>query len=350
MSCCLIGLGANLGNRQAALLSAAEELRRHPAISSVVLSPLFETPPAGGPAGQPPYLNAAIRAETSLPPLELLELLLRIETNLGRRREERWGPRTIDLDLLLYDRVVLNSADLVVPHPRMAWRRFVLAPAACVAGDMLHPNTGWTVARLLEHISTAPSYVAIAGPAGVGKTTLARRFSRQFDARPICDPIDAEVLEAFYADPAGRAWRTELHFLSQRSKMLNAGSPDWADRSRLTVSDFWFRQSLAYARARLDPPQFEAFYERWNRADREIARPQLIVILDGPAIENNREGAGRDRLWERNVEVEQRERIRQFILDESQGPNLGPVLRLKNDDLDAAACELLAAAQAMREL
>jgi 2-amino-4-hydroxy-6-hydroxymethyldihydropteridine diphosphokinase len=348
MSCCLIGLGANLGNRQAALLSAAEEMRRHPAISSVVLSPLFETPPAGGPVGQPPYLNAAIRAETALPPLELLELLQRIETNLGRRREERWGPRTIDLDLLLYEQVVLDTADLVIPHPRMAWRRFVLAPAACVAGDMLHPTTGWTVARLLEHISTAPSYVAITGPTRAGKTTLARRFSRQIDARLICDPIDPNVLEAFYADPAGQAWRTELHFFSQRSKMLNVGASDWTDRSRLTMSDFWFRQSLAYARVRLDPPEYEAFYDRWTCANREIARPKLIVVLDGPAIESNREAADRDRLWECNAEVEQRERVREFILDESQAPNVGPILRLRNDDLDAATSELLAAAQAMQ--
>ena len=117
----------------------------------------------GGPPGQPPFLNGAALLETSLAPHDLLDALQQIETDLGRRRTERWGPRTVDLDLLLYEQLVLDTPTLILPHPRMAQRRFVLEPAAEIAGAMLHPTSGWSVAQLLEHLNeespgaTAPS-------------------------------------------------------------------------------------------------------------------------------------------------------------------------------------------------
>ena len=131
-----------------------------PQIAVAAVSCWRETAPVGGPPGQPPFLNGALLAETSLAPHDLLAALQQIENDLGRRRAERWGPRTIDLDLLLYDELVLDTPSLTLPHPRMAWRRFVLEPAAEVAGAMLHPTIGWTIARLLEHLNTARPYVA----------------------------------------------------------------------------------------------------------------------------------------------------------------------------------------------
>ena len=107
--------------------------------------------PIGGPAGQEPFLNAAALLETSLPPAELLARLQRIELHLGRTRETRWAARTLDLDLLLYDNLVLNTPYLTLPHPRMAFRRFVLEPAAEVAPEMAHPrlagpsNACWSI-------------------------------------------------------------------------------------------------------------------------------------------------------------------------------------------------------------
>ncbi len=147
MPVCLIGLGSNEGNRQATLDAAVAELARQPQITIAAVSSWCETAPIGGPPQQARFLNGALRAETSLEPHALLSCLQRIENRLGRQRAERWGPRTIDLDLLLYDKLVLDTPSLVLPHPRMAWRRFVLKPAAEVAGAMLHPTIGWTVAR-----------------------------------------------------------------------------------------------------------------------------------------------------------------------------------------------------------
>jgi 2-amino-4-hydroxy-6-hydroxymethyldihydropteridine diphosphokinase len=347
MSFCLIGLGANLGNRRETLEAAVARLRHHPAMRLTATSPWYETAPVGGPPRQPDFLNGALVAETSLPPQALLELLQQVERELGRRPAERWGPRPIDLDLLLYDQLVLSTPTLVLPHPRMAWRRFVLEPAAEVAGAMIHPTTGWTLSRLLEHLDTAAPYVAITGPIGAGKTELAERLARQTAARLIAEPLDLAQLEAFYADPAGRAWQTELQFLQQRSRLLAAGAPPWVDAPRLVLSDFWFHQSLAFARVWLAPEQLEEFRRQWEGARRGVVRPKLIVLLDAPGAELLRRVVRRGRRGERSLQVEQLERIRQAILAEASQGDVGPLLRLTSDDADAVFDEVLAAVQAM---
>ena len=149
MSNCLIGLGSNLGNRREIIEEALAKLGRLRRIQVVRASSLRETAPIGGPADQPPYLNAAAVLDSSLQPQALLDVLQQIENQAGRRRNETWGPRTLDLDLLLYGELVLSTPTLMLPHPRMAWRRFVLEPAAEVAGEMRHPIIGWSIARLL---------------------------------------------------------------------------------------------------------------------------------------------------------------------------------------------------------
>ena len=98
-----------------------------------------------------------MRITTQLPPQQLLAAVRAVEQQMGRKRRERWGPREIDIDILLYDQEVLATAELIVPHPRMAVRRFVLEPASEVAADMLHPLIGWTVAELLQRLTTPPT-------------------------------------------------------------------------------------------------------------------------------------------------------------------------------------------------
>jgi pantoate--beta-alanine ligase len=140
MVTCLIGLGSNLGDRVGNLLAAIALLRQDPAISLQAVSSFVESAPVGGPEEQPYYFNGAATLATSLPAELLLERLLAVESKLGRVRGERFGPRTIDLDLLLYGEQIIETSTLQVPHPRLCERRFVLAPAAEIAGPMRVPT------------------------------------------------------------------------------------------------------------------------------------------------------------------------------------------------------------------
>jgi 2-amino-4-hydroxy-6-hydroxymethyldihydropteridine diphosphokinase len=151
-----VGLGANLGDRQATIRRAVELVDELDGVAVVGVSSLRETEP-WGPVEQPRFLNGAVAVETDLQPRELLEALLDVERRLGRARddEERWGPRRIDLDLLLYGDLVLDEPGLDVPHPRLHERGFALEPLAELAPDALVPGRG-TVAELLRALDTPP--------------------------------------------------------------------------------------------------------------------------------------------------------------------------------------------------
>jgi 2-amino-4-hydroxy-6-hydroxymethyldihydropteridine diphosphokinase len=142
-----VGIGANLGPREETLHRAVEVLGRADGVEVVGVSDLRETDPVGV-IDQPPFLNGAVAIETTLPARALLDLLLEIERSLGRVRGQRWGPRIVDLDLLVYGNEVVDEPGLRVPHPRLHERRFALEPLADLRPELEIPGRG-TVSALL---------------------------------------------------------------------------------------------------------------------------------------------------------------------------------------------------------
>jgi 2-amino-4-hydroxy-6-hydroxymethyldihydropteridine diphosphokinase len=142
-----LGLGSNLGDRRQYLREAVASLP-----DVVAVSPVYETEPVGGPEDQGPYLNLVVELDTDLGPRDLLELAHRLEDAAERVRVERWGPRTLDVDVLLVGDMSIDEPDLTVPHPRMFERRFVVAPLADLAPE-LAPE-GWE-ARLAGEVHPA---------------------------------------------------------------------------------------------------------------------------------------------------------------------------------------------------
>jgi 2-amino-4-hydroxy-6-hydroxymethyldihydropteridine diphosphokinase len=144
-----VGIGSNLGDREGNLRRAVELLSAEDGIDIVSVSEIRETDPVG-PVEQAPFLNGAVRIETDLAPRELLQRLLGVEQRLGRVRGKRWGPRTIDLDLLLYGDDVVDEPGLTVPHPRLHERRFALEPLSELAPGLEIPGNGPISALLAE--------------------------------------------------------------------------------------------------------------------------------------------------------------------------------------------------------
>lgn len=128
MVICYLGIGSNLGNRRKNINTAVKEINDLKDTKVIRLSKMIETKPIGGPLGQGKFLNAALKIETGLAAFTLLKELKMIETKLGRNKQVRWGPRTIDLDILFYSDKVINSKNLKVPHPRISEREFVIKP------------------------------------------------------------------------------------------------------------------------------------------------------------------------------------------------------------------------------
>jgi 2-amino-4-hydroxy-6-hydroxymethyldihydropteridine diphosphokinase len=147
-----LGLGTNLGDRQANLKAAADGLTPH--IKLLRLSSVYETEPWGY-IDQPIFLNQVIEGETVLQPPDLLVFLKKLEVTLGRTATFLYGPRLIDIDILLYDQAVVNQPGLVIPHPRLAERAFALVPLAELAPELRHPSLGLTICELKSQIDTS---------------------------------------------------------------------------------------------------------------------------------------------------------------------------------------------------
>jgi 2-amino-4-hydroxy-6-hydroxymethyldihydropteridine diphosphokinase len=271
----LIGLGSNLGDRKAHLDAAIAQLTETPGVAVRAVSSYHETAPAGGPRGQGAFLNAAARLDTSLDPFAMLRVLQAIERDEGRVRTVRWGERTLDLDLLIYGSTFLDTPELSLPHPRLALRRFVLAPLAEIAPEVVDTVTKRSIAALLENLDRRPSYVALDGEG------------------PVLEMVYNGVVSGLSAAGIRREIGTVLD-IEREASLLQ--SDFWAQEGlgeRWLVSDFSLDLDFSLgirgqARWRREPPEAENLSVEWLRQAKELPswfnhrlRPTMIVLLDG---------------------------------------------------------------------
>ena len=208
----------------------------------------------------------------------LLLLLQTIETELGRQRQQRWDQRPIDLDLLLYDTLTFDEEELQIPHPHMAFRRFVLEPAVEIAPALIHPSSGWSIQQLYEHLNTATNYLALIGPTGSGKTKL---------ARDVCDRLGGQLVLA-PALPASsetpEVVETQLmeERLQQLQPLVELITPPTGRGATMTfaISDFWLNQSYAYVQETLEQQAQEQFLAHWETTVSQALQPKLRVLLE----------------------------------------------------------------------
>jgi len=281
MARCLIGCGSNLGKRRDQLDRAIELLRFMPGITLGAVSRYRQTRPVGGPARQRGYLNGACTIETDLSPHDVLGTLAAVENTLHRERAVRWGPRSIDLDLLLYEDLVIETDVLTLPHPRMTTRRFVLEPCVEIAPEWWHPPASCTLRDLLENISVPNPLVTVVGVPGSGAPEVAAAVADATMARLLRAPSTppAVTLERD-VDHASRdlAWRATL---AAWSRPLAIES--WPASPQATVADYWLdsllASRLATSSADLSPESLDRFQADLDRLAAECVTPHVAILL-----------------------------------------------------------------------
>ncbi|MAT72973.1 MAG: 2-amino-4-hydroxy-6-hydroxymethyldihydropteridine diphosphokinase [Planctomycetaceae bacterium] len=206
MSTALISLGSNLGDRRLRLDAALSQLATTSGVRLLRRSRCRASVPVGGPPGQDAFLNGAALLETSLGPQALLAILHDIEQRAERRRAERWASRTLDLDLLLHGETIVEDDQLTLPHPRMTSRRFVLNPAREIAGALLHPTSGWTVAALARQLDVGRRVVVAADDDAQQSKLIAALAERcSHSMRPVGPP----AVEPWQPPSPARWWPAE---------------------------------------------------------------------------------------------------------------------------------------------
>jgi deoxyguanosine kinase len=266
------------------LSQAVRKLGELPGNSVVGMSGMMETKPLGV-VGQEPYLNAAVKLRTGLSLLEMYEANRSIERELGRVRTEHWGPRTIDIDLLLYEDRIFRSGALTIPHPQMHLRSFVLRPMCEIGADVVHPIMDRTMAELAERLGGGdflpdpirPQLISIAGMIGVGKTTLAEGLCRILSCPLIREAYDTNpYLPEVCGGRKDLALKSQLYFLQTRIGQMSRPN---LSAGRIAVSDFVFEQDPIFARRTLDPDALKEYDEHYQRHCGSVQQAAVVVYL-----------------------------------------------------------------------
>ncbi|GAB2765479.1 2-amino-4-hydroxy-6-hydroxymethyldihydropteridine diphosphokinase [Salinimicrobium soli] len=293
-----IALGSNEGERLTFLQQALDKIQ-HKIGEVTAVSKVYETP-AWGFEGKA-FLNACAAVSSRIEPEEVLQLLLEIETALGRKRTAAAGyqDRCIDLDIILYDDEIWDSEHLVIPHPEMLNRKFVLVPLADIASHVRHPLRKLRIGELLHStnddseiqvfpqtlkkfsgFSSRYNYIAVEGNIGAGKTSFATMVSQDFNAKLILERFkDNPFLPKFYEDQPRYAFPLEMSFLADRYQQLADDLAQYDLFKDFVISDYDVFKSLIFAKITLQEDEYNLYQKLFNLMYKELVKPDLYVYL-----------------------------------------------------------------------
>ncbi|MDC0637136.1 2-amino-4-hydroxy-6-hydroxymethyldihydropteridine diphosphokinase [Flavobacteriaceae bacterium] len=344
-----VGLGSNQGHRfdwlQKAVDLLFEEVGRLVKISSVYQSPAI------GFEGDDFY-NAVVHMETQMDPQKVLAALLDIEKRLGRVRSgSRYNARCIDLDLLSYGDLELDTDTLTLPHPQIQNRRFVLEPMVEIQANWQHAALKSSAADLLKATTDNSKlirlskwlrnpindldlarlkYIAIEGNIGAGKTSLASMLARDFNGKLILERFkDNAFLPEFYKDPDRYAFPLEMSFLADRYQQLVEQATQYDLFSDLVIADYDRFKSLIFAKITLSAPEFVLYQKFFHLMHREVPRPNLYVYL----------GQSTDRLIE-NIHKRGRDYEQSIAPDYLKQIHAGYQTYLKSGEIGSPLCRI----------
>jgi len=316
--------GRKLNNLQEAIYEIAESIGAIHKISSV-----YKTDSWGFKGDD--FYNICIAVSTYLPPEELLKNILNIETKLGRKREQnnKYTNRKIDIDILLFDDEIVFSKNIIIPHPKMLDRKFVLVPLAEIAGNTLHPIEKKTFNICLNNtIDTSEihkissklqrpipliekyNYVAIEGNIGSGKTSLSNLMSDEFNAKIVLERFaDNPFLPKFYEDQERFAFPLEMSFLADRYQQLTDDLAQFDLFKNFIVSDYYIFKSLIFAQVTLQKEEYALYRKMFDIMYKEISKPDLYIYLhqNTDRLLENIKKRGRD--YEQNIEASYLQKI-----------------------------------------
>ena len=336
-----LSLGSNQGDRQKHLQAAIDKISK--SIGFVrSISSVYKTASWGFEGDY--FLNVCIEVNTHCSPEETMKELLAIESLLGRHRttSATYLPRSIDIDILLFDQTVVESEELTIPHPRMLERNFVLAPLEEIAGKQIHPVVNKTISSCLQQCSDTSEvektnhrlkkvkstlnkfrYIAIEGNIGSGKTTLAHMISQEFNAKLVLERFaDNPFLPKFYRDKERYAFPLEMSFLADRYSQLADDLAQFDLFKNFIVSDYYIFKSLIFAKITLAEDEYLLYRRMFDIMYKEIRKPDLYVYLHQSTdrlLENIKK---RGREYEKSIDASYLEKIHDgyanFIKTEQQ--------------------------------
>ena len=331
-----LSLGSNQDNRFETLQKASQLVFKE--IGTVnAISNIYETPALGFDGAD--FLNLCMEVLTFYEANEVLLRLLQIEKDLGRERNDKKGysSRSIDIDILFFDELVIESKNLSLPHPRLQDRLFVLKPLSELNSDLNHPVHQKSIKELQiicddsSNLKTYPqkltlpsynidlssnNYIAIEGNIGAGKTTLAFMMSADFNARLILERFaDNPFLPKFYEDPKRFAFTLEMSFLADRYQRISDDLSQLDLFSDFIVSDYDIYKSLIFSKITLEPDEFKLYRTLFKLMYKDIAVPDLYVYLyqSSEQLKSNIKKRGRD--YEQQIELEYLEKINSGYLE-----------------------------------